>query len=375
MIQANQSFEAHACHPEFGNEVVAGTIVVGHREFYFQSESLTLAVPIMRLKVRLGEGADERIYFADPAAPGWEVFTDDFDIIEHPLIPQMVKIRDRLTKSATQGELIRRLRLVGYVVVGVVLVTWLINLGVGGLVGALVARVPPQLEQKLGREALVEAQEMMAFVEDSNRVAQLEQLVAPLTNAVSAGTNGLKFFIADDEDPNAFALPGGFVVVTTGLLKLVERPEELLGVVAHELAHVEKQHSIRTMVSGAGPFLMFGVLLGSQGGVVGLLGSATDLVIRSGFSQEYETEADDVGWQIMIAAKIDPRGMTDAFRKLQAFEMKQGDHFDTLQAFSSHPAVQKRIARLEKKWQKLKTKTGFRDLTELDPVLQAAAGK
>lgn len=375
MNQANQTFEAHAFHPDLGNEVAVGEIVVGHREFQFRSEILNLTAPLHRLQVRVGEGDDERIYFQDPQAPEWEVFTTDFEILDHPLIPQAQAIRDKLTKSATNQEVFRRLRLVGYVLLGIIIIAWLANFSVGVMIGALVERVPPQLEQKLGAEAMAEMQDMMSFLDDTNRLARLEQLIAPLTNAISVGTNGLKLFIADEEDPNAFALPGGTVVVTTGMLNLVDRPEELLGVVAHELAHVKKKHGIRSMISGAGPFLMFGVLLGGQGGVVGLLGSATDLVVRSGFSQEYETEADDIGWQMLVAAKIDPRGMTDSFRKLQAYEGKNGEADFMPQAFSSHPEVKKRIARLEKKWQKLKTKTGFRDLSELDVALKEAAGK
>ena len=375
MNQANQSFEASVFHPALGNEVATGTIVVDRRALHFRSEAITLEIPLHRLRVRAGEGDDERIYFQDAESPEWEIFTADFDILEHPLIPQMQTVREDMSRSATKQEIIRRLKLVGYVVAVLVLLVWLVDVAVDLAVGALVARVPPPMEQKLGAEALAELQTTMTFLEDSNRVDRLKVLIAPLTNAVALGTNGLTLFIAEEEDPNACALPGGYVVVTTGLLNLVERPEELLGVLAHELAHVKKKHGIRSMISGAGPFLVFGVLLGGRGGLVGLLGNATDLVFQSGFSQEYETEADEVGWQIMLAAKVDPRGMTDAFRKLQAYEAKQDLQDDVPQAFSSHPAVEKRIARLEKKWKKLKMKSGFQDLSALSPVLQAAAGK
>jgi Zn-dependent protease with chaperone function len=372
---ANQSFEAQLFHPALGNEVATGVIVVDRREFHFRSEPVTLAVPLHRLRVRVGAGADERIYIQDAESPDWEVFTADFAILDHPLLPQMAAAREQLSRDATKEELRRRWKLVGSVVAVLALLVWLCNLAVDGAVSALVKRVPPQMEQQLGDETLAEVQQEMAFLEDSNRVAQLAALIAPLTNAVTLGTNGLKLFIAEESDPNAFALPGGYVIVTTGMLDLVDRPEELLGVLAHELAHVERKHGIRSVISGAGPFLIFGVLLGGRGGVVGLLGNVTDAMVRSGFSQEYETEADEVGWQILLASKVDPRGMIDAFRKLQANEVQQESHDDTPQAFSSHPAVEKRIARLETKWKKLKGKTDFRDLSVLDGALRVAAGK
>lgn len=372
---ANRSFDASAFHPANGNELIRGSIVVDGRVLRFQSPDLTMDVPLHRLKVRMGDGDDERICFYDIESPEWEIITFDLDLLDHPLIPQMVTIRGELDRAATKSEVIRRLRQIGYVAIGVMLFIWLVDFGTDVMVGALVARVPPKMEQDLGAEALEELQLEMPFVADTNRVALLTYLVSPLTNALAPGTNALTLYIAESEDPNAFALPGGHVVVTTGLLELVERPEELLGVVAHELAHVKQKHSIRSMISGAGPFLMFGVLLGGQGGLVGLLGGTTDAVVRSGFSQEYETEADDVGWNILVAARVDPRGMQDAFRKLQAHDAKLDLGDDMPQAFSTHPAVGKRIARLEKKWKKLKKQGDFRDLTPFDPALRAAAGK
>jgi len=372
---ANQSFEASVFHPALGNEVVSGSIVADRSEFHFQSAAISLDIPLPRLRVRVGEGGDERIYFLDAESPGWEIFTEDYSILEHPFIPQMQVVREGLSNAASKREVLRRLKLIGYVVGVLVILVWLADLGVGAMVNVLVARVSPQMEQELGDEALEELQGLMPFVENSNRVAGVVSLVAPLTNLVVLGTNGLTFYIAEDEDPNAFALPGGYVVITTGMLQLVERPEELLGVVAHELAHVKLKHNLRSAISGAGPFLMFGVLLGSQGGLIGILGGTTDLIMRSGFSQEYETEADDVGWQILLAAKVDPRGMTDAFRKLQAHEKQQGFQGEMPQAFSTHPAIEKRIARLEKKWRKLKAKDTFLDLSASEPALRTAAGK
>ena len=109
--------------------------------------------------------------------------------------------------------------------------------------------------------------------------------------------------------------------------------------------------------------------------MVGVLGNATDLVVRSGFSQEYETEADDEGWRILLAANVDPRGMAEIFRKFEAYEQKLNPDGDGLQAFHTHPATKERIARLEKKWSKLKNKDGFADLSPLAPALKAAAGK
>ena len=375
MNPANQTFAASIFHPTLGNEVVSGQIQVDRLEFHFQSEAITIDVPLHRLEIRLGEGKDERVYFQATGSPEWEVFTEDFSVLDHPFIPQMQDVRETLNNAASKQELFRRVRLLGYVAAVIVLLVWLADFTMALMVDALVARVPPKWEQDWGAEGLKELRDTMPFVEAAPRVAGINTLTGPLTNQVVLGTNTLTFFIAEETEPNACALPGGYVVVTTGLLQLVEKPEELLGVIAHEVAHVKLKHSLRHTVAGAGPFVLFGVLLGGQGGLVGILGNTTDLVVQSGFSQEYEIEADDEGWRLLLAAKVDPRGMIEVFRKLDAYDQKQESDEVELQAFSTHPEMKERIARLEKKWRKLKKKEVFLDLTSLETSLQVAAGK
>jgi predicted Zn-dependent protease len=134
-------------------------------------------------------------------------------------------------------------------------------------------------------------------------------------------------------------------------------------VLAHELAHVTEKHGFRGQVAAAGPFLVFQVFMRGQSGTPALLGGGSALLVAQSFSQEYEKEADDVGWDYMVKANIDPRGMIDVFRKLQAYEMKHEGKSILPQAFESHPDVAKRIARLEAKWKRLPKKSGFTDLS------------
>ena len=379
MSEASHIFEAHAFHPSLGNEAVAGRIVVDRWHLHFQSDATTLEIPLTRLQVRAGAGEDERIYFQDPAQPDWEIITDDFEILNHPGIAQISNIREQLSADESRRELGRRIRILVYVAAVCVLLIWLGQLAVSAMVRSLVAKMPPQVEQEIGDSMIEEVQSEMNLLEDTNRVAKLAALASPLLESIGDGKTEFTFYIAEEEDPNAFALPGGHVVVTTGLLKMADRPEELLGVISHEVAHVTQKHGIRKAIAATGPFLIFRVFLGGNSrGVAAVAGGASDLLIRQSFSQEYETEADDIGWQALVAAKIDPRGMTVMFEKLQAYERQQKKHLAGLElprAFQSHPALEKRIARLEKKWRKLPEKTGFIDFASAQPALKQAAGK
>jgi len=376
LSDASHVFEAHAFHPSLGNEAASGKIIVDRWHFHFQSDAVTLEIPLTRLQVRAGEGADERIYFQDVAQPGWEIITTDYGVLDHPGIAQIGNIREQLSADASRRELGRRLRVLGYVAAGCVLLIWLGQLAVSAMVRSLVAKLPPEVEQQIGEEMIAEVDLRMNLVEDTNRVAKLAMIAAPLVKSIGDGKAAFNFYIAEEEEPNAFALPGGHLVVTTGLLKLADRPEELLGVISHEVAYVTQKHGIRKAIASAGPFLIFRVFLGGDSrGMAGVVGGASDLLIRQSFSQEYETEADDVGWQSLVAARIDPRGMVEMFEKLQAHERQRKRGIALPQAFASHPALQKRIARLEKKWRMLPEKTGFVDLASAQTALKQAAGK
>ena len=374
MNENGLSFEAEAFHPSLGNEVASGRIVIDRWQLSFQSENVNLDIPLVRLQARTGEGEDSRIYFSDPANPGWEVYTTDERVLEHPALRTGNPIRDQLSNEATRRELRRRLKQLAGVVGVCVVVVWLGQLAVSAMVQSLVARLPASVERRIGDEAMKELQDEMFFIADSNRVAHLVALAGPLMNSIR-GTTNFQYYIVEEDDPNAFALPGGHVIVTTGLLQMCDRPEQLLGVLAHEVAHLTQKHGVRKAVSAAGPFLILRVFLGgSGGGMSRLLSGASDLLIRSSFSQEYETEADEEGWRVLVAARIDPRGMRESFEKLQSYEIARKYSVEMPQAFASHPALSKRIARLEMKWRELADKNKFEDVSRFNRHLRAASG-
>jgi len=222
-----------------------------------------------------------------------------------------------------------------------------------------VARIPPQWEQQVGDDLMAELKTTETFVQDPKLLAKLDQGVAPLVRALPNNQLQYKFYLLEERIPNAFALPGGHVVVTTRLLEMSERPEEIAGVVAHELAHVTQKHGFRKIIASAGPYLIFKVFLGNSSGALPILGESSELLVRQSFSQEYELEADDVGWQHLVAAHIDPRGLAEMLRKFQAEQQRVPGAKPQLNAFSSHPATAKRIQRLDAKWEKLKNKSEF----------------
>jgi Zn-dependent protease with chaperone function len=363
--RTSHGFEASLFDPDLGSEPVGGIIWVGQMQLQFQSEAVSLDIPLATLEVEF-VNAGKGIFFNDSRRPEVKIFTWDQSILRHPAIRAHPQARAVLGRR----ELTRALRLTLYFAAGCALVMWLGSLAMSTMARAIAARIPMEWEQKIGAGEIEKLRIRGRLLDDSNEVAQLTALAAPLIQALPAGRRDLKFYISGDPEPNAFALPGGQVVVNAGLLQMTDQPEELLGVLAHELAHQTKRHAMRRTIAAAGPLVIFGLFLHSNSGLGNFLTMGSGLMVYQGFSQDYETEADDTGWSYLVAANIDPRGMIRAFQKLEASEGKLGLHAMAPHALQSHPATEKRIARLEKKWNHLARKSDFLDLAPVKWTLQ-----
>ncbi|NDD63075.1 MAG: hypothetical protein EBZ36_03700 [Acidobacteria bacterium] len=164
----------------------------------------------------------------------------------------------------------------------------------------------------------------------------------------------LKVTILDSEEVNAFALPGGYLYVNTGLITRAETESELVGVMAHELAHVTARHSAKLMKRATIAGIIYQaaqvVAMIMTGGVVGIgayyalqygffgLGLVLDLALL-GVSREFEDEADQLGVQYAWKAGYDPRGFITLFDKLA---MEKG-YVTTASFFRTHPPFAERI--------------------------------
>jgi beta-barrel assembly-enhancing protease len=352
------TFVAHACHPNFGEQAVEGRIGVDRWNMHFESEYGTFQIPISQLQIHKANGKGEPIYFADPAQPELSVYTFDTRVLRLRTLLDGAQTRVQLNAMRSQGEAKRNVKITVGFLVGCLVIALLATASVKLMVRVLVARIPPKFEQDIGDKFFAELQQEETFIQDTNLQAKVDLAVTPLLSSLPTNRMQFRFHIMETPIANAFALPGGHVVVTTGLLKLVDRPEELAGAVAHEIAHVTQKHMFRKIISEMGPALLFQLFMGNRGGLVGVLGAGSQLLMAQGFSQEYELEADSVGWNYLVSAHIDPRGMTDMLRKLKAEEDKEFADLE-IAALRSHPKTQKRIDRLEVKWKKLKQKTGF----------------
>ncbi len=178
--------------------------------------------------------------------------------------------------------------------------------------------------------------------DDPVLLGRLDALTAALV-AASPSPYTMRVRVADDDAVNAFAAPGGHIVILRGLLKRTTRPEELAGVLAHEIQHITQRHSTRAMLHHASAGVLVAALTGDVSGVAafGLDAARTLGLLR--YSREHETAADKAGMEMILAAGIDPSGMI-AFYDLMA---QEGPALPgPLNYLATHPATGERGKRI-----------------------------
>ena len=202
-----------------------------------------------------------------------------------------------------------------------------------------------QLAQEVEREARIANDPIVA--EFVNRIGQNlarnSEAVVPISVKV-----------IDSHEVNAFALPGGFLFVNTGLILKADSEAELAGVMAHEIAHVAARHATRQM-SRANIFNIASIPLIFMGGWAGYgvrqaAGLAVPMTFLK-FSRGFEQEADRLAVQYLYRAGYDPPALIDFLEKLEAQERKKPGTMSQL--FRSHPPMSSRIAQTQKEIQDL----------------------
>lgn len=148
--------------------------------------------------------------------------------------------------------------------------------------------------------------------------------------------------IVDAPFPNAFALPDDSIIVTDDLIQLAEQPDELTGVIAHEIAHIERNHVMTNVIRQMGAGIFFDVVFGGAGAGQAIAVASVNLAgLR--YSRGDEAEADSRGLDYLQAAGIDSGGLASLFDRFQEVEQDEGGgHIPTL--LSSHPATPERAA-------------------------------
>jgi Zn-dependent protease with chaperone function len=202
-------------------------------------------------------------------------------------------------------------------------------------------QTPYELDEEIGELAHEQMETDSRVVEDPLVVGAIQTMVnrlAPHVTISDYPDRRIHFTVrvVESELVNAYALPGGFITVYSGLIAEADRPEQVAAVLAHEIAHVSERHGIDRVVNAA---LAKGAVLVLGGDYTEFLSVLTDLD-QLAYGRGQESQADEVGVALMVDANLDPIAMAEFFELLRD---KYGDQAADLGWLSTHPSHATRI--------------------------------
>lgn len=234
-------------------------------------------------------------------------------------------------------------------------VTW----GIPALSKPITALVPDAIDQQLGHQtmAVMDNNFMSPSTLDKQRRQALRDRFSELT---PADKKYRLLFRSIEGMPNAFAVPGGTIVMTDALVELSENDEQLASILLHEIGHLEERHSVQTLVQHAGLALVVTMLIGDVSAASSFLLALPSWLAEATYSQALETEADDYAFIQMQRRKMNTAAFADIMLRLENSMSNDQDKSkpkntdettETAQQLmnylSSHPPTKERIKRFQ----------------------------
>lgn len=212
------------------------------------------------------------------------------------------------------------------------------------LAETLAPHVPLSWEEQLGRAAVAALAPPEVRCTDQESLDVLKRITERLTDQQTPLPYRIHVYLVDRPMVNAFAAPGGSIVVFRGLLEKTRSAEELAGVLAHEIQHIAGRHVTTLLIEQTASSLLLAALSGDiTGGLAyGLEAAGTMGLLR--YSRAFEADADLEGLHRLRNAGINPAGMIRFFETLQQHKPEGGD---LLAYLSSHPSTELRIHALQ----------------------------
>jgi predicted Zn-dependent protease len=213
------------------------------------------------------------------------------------------------------------------------------------------ASLSPAEEREIGAMIMRQIRAQLPVIDDPEIEDYVQALGYSLISGANQATSDFHFFVIADPTVNAFALPGGYIGIHSGLVTNTKSESELASVIAHEIAHVTQRHIARSIAAAEGSqyatiaAVIAGLLIGTQNSQAGqaTIAGATAAGAQSqiNFTRTNEKEADRVGISMLVQAGFDPRAMPEFFEKL---DIASRYYSKPPEFLSTHPVTTSRIA-------------------------------
>ena len=302
-------------------------------------DGATMRWPLDEVRQTQGAYAGEPVRFERGTAP-------ETLLIDDPGV--LIAIRDTASGPRRRFHDPRRRR----ARLGVTIVALAVALGLSGVLyvwgipaaSGVVARwVPVAWEDRVGASVVDRFVPVAKRCTDPAAEAALDAVMRRLLSAAGPVPYRFRVVVADVPVVNALAAPGGHLVLFRGMLEQSRTPEELAGVLAHEIEHVIKRHSTRMILQHASTALVVTAMLGDVSGAASVAIEGARVFGAMAYSRANEAEADEAGLRLLLAAHIDPAGMIGMFDD-ERIEGPEG----ALRYVASHPPSAERAATLRR---------------------------
>jgi len=208
-------------------------------------------------------------------------------------------------------------------------------------------RISPKVEAFMGKQtlALLDRTIFSPSALTGEDTKRYQSAFAQFVEGEDAQTYRLEFRHAGT--PNALALPGGIIVVTDEMVRVTANDAEFLAAVAHEIGHVHGHHAMRLVLQDSGLAVLMTALAGDAVGTTVLAAALPAVLLRTRYSREFESEADDYAFAMLKRHGQSPQAFADLLRRLSLSAHETEDSHSLRQYLSSHPATEERIQRAE----------------------------
>jgi Zn-dependent protease with chaperone function len=305
-------------------------------------------LPLSDIDMKMGGENGKRVIFSSKSS-GETIFTENLKILDE--LESAANAHDQ--RLAAQLSAARKEIRQGpwreakwWVVTGGLLAAVAVSVFAGVDLAVTIAEkhIPPSIEQQLGKVS-IESERSKKLEQKSAEYKRVKFIADKLLKHYKDNPYSFNFYIQPSAEINAYALPGGNVVVNERLVKEAEADDELAGVLAHEIGHVKNRHSLKAALRSAGVWVCIAFIMGApsqdQLNLIGAMINLEDLQ----FSRHQETEADEVSVELTSAAGYKPDGIISFFKKVEKEDpLSDGK---ALSMLSTHPMPAERIEHIK----------------------------